>query len=375
MNIKKLFIKLAPIVPIIVMGLSSISANAGGWLGENNLNAFNPRWLEGEDYYEATGNSTNYCADDEQILTMNNWLANREDVVLISPMYKVADNDKAMAQKFLELANDDNNYFDCKASMNDDNICVWVVRSKAEQYLADEEYLEERKWAMFNSPDCVFFTTNPDTIEGKEIPTGEGTVTEDGRVYVDETELEYTEEGYYIDDFTINNKDIPHGTVVITSICPDEMLEKYSATNGVINVINTDRNAFYQIELQPINDFGTTVTLPNGNYVIDSVFVGMDYTPTTYVETSGEDTNFTVYVDNTERIRITFNQNDIGKSTLEKEEENGIGIVPNDEATTKKSPVATIMQIAIGISCPLVLVIVGVVIFLVIKKKNSNQSM
>ena len=167
------------------------------------------------------------------------------------------------------------------------------------------------------------------------------------------------------------------GTVTIKSTVNDEILKKYAYTKATLIFTSYDTNKSFEIDLNAANGFSDMVTVMDGNYYIKSIFLGEDCVP--YYETS----DFTVASEYGANPILEFDftanwdkKNAVGNRTENSSEEEvqtlqGTEVTKIEEDVKEKNWMPTIATV----SSFLLLAIIGLVIYLVIKKKSNSGSM
>lgn len=186
-------------------------------------------------------------------------------------------------------------------------------------------------------------------------------------------------EGSIIYNYTINPKNITAGmentgTLVIESVVNEDILSEYKDSKAVFIFTSYDHGYSYEIDLNAENNFGGVYTIANGNYYVKSVFLGEDCVPAISVH------DFTIVSGADVSLKFDFATNYTGtaKETLtDKEEttENGImaSDVPDFDEAVEDKP--NYIPLIVGCVSVGLLVVIGLVVFLIVRKKLNSGSM
>lgn len=186
-------------------------------------------------------------------------------------------------------------------------------------------------------------------------------------------------EGEIAYNYTDNPKNIKSGdegtgTLIINSTVNEEILKKYAYTKATFIFASYDTNKRFEIDLNAANGFSSMDTIVYGNYYVESIYLGNDCIPTYDVD------DFTIYT-GTVTINVDFTANwESSEETVTSETESEE--ITTLDPTSEENTLVTVeekeknwMPLIVTSACIAFLMIAGVIIFVVLKKKMNSDSM
>lgn len=162
------------------------------------------------------------------------------------------------------------------------------------------------------------------------------------------------------------------GTLTIDSVINEEIAEKYKYTTAVLIFTSYDHGKSFEIDLSPANGYNGVYTISNGNYYIQSIFLGEDCTP------EYEVSDFTIAdgIGATLTFDFTANWEKKPEATIKEQNEDtdieasDVLDIVEDEPVKKNY-----IPLIVTVSSFVLLGIIGLIVFIIFKKKLSNGSM